>query len=307
MTEPAGKLLKAIICLFIVCVTAQTAAADVQDYPNSSVKYVVPYSPWSAADSIGRLTAARLEEALRVPVIVEDKSGAAGNIACDYLAKSAPDGYNIGTVATAVTGSISLDKNLPYHTFRDFTPIGLNAVLHLAVVVNRSLPIRNIRELGSYAKSNPGKLTFGSAGVGTGSHLSVELLRMLADIDITHASYKGTANALPDLLENRISLMFDFVPLAIEHIKADKLRAIAVTMKNRSPLLPEVPTIKESGIPQYEFTNRFGVAGPTGIPPDIVTKLNAAIVRGMNGEALCAELIQRGGEVVTRTPQKVDL
>ena len=307
MTESAGKLLKAIICLFIVCVTAQTAAADVQDYPNRPVKYVVPYSPWSAADFIGRLTAARLEEALRVPVIVENKSGAAGNIAWDYLAKSAPDGYNIRTVATAVTGSISLDKNLPYHTLRDFTPIGLNAVLHSAVVVNPSLPIRNIRELVSYATSNPGKLTFGSAGVGTGSHLSVELLRVLADIDIMHAPYKETVNPIPDPLENRISLMFDFVPLAIEHIKVGKLRAIAVTMKNRSPLLPEIPTIKESSVRQYEFTNWFGVVGPAGIPPDIVTKLNAAIVKGMSGEASRAELIQRGGEVVTRTPQKVDL
>lgn len=304
MTEPMGKLLKATICLLILCGTVLTAVADVQDYPNKPIKYIVPYSPGSAADYISRLTAARLEEALRVPVIVENRPGAAGNIAWDYLAKSAPDGYTIGTVATAVTSSISLNRNLPYHPLLDFTPIGLNAVLHSAVVVNPSLPIKNIRELVSYAKSNPGKLTFGSAGVGTGSHLSVELLRVLADLDIAHVPYKGTVNALPDLLENRISLMFDFVPLAIEHIKTGKLRAIAVTMKDRSPLLPEVPTIKESGIPQYEFTNWFGVVGPAGIPPDIVTKLNAAIVKGMSSEASRAELIQRGGEVVTSTPQE---
>jgi tripartite-type tricarboxylate transporter receptor subunit TctC len=278
--------------------------AHAQDYPNRPIKYIVPYSAGSAADFISRLTAARLEEALRVPVVVENKPGAAGNIAWDFIAKSAPDGYTIGTVATAVTSSISLNKNLPYHPLRDFTPIGLNAVLHSAVVVNPTLPIKNVPELIAYAKSNPGKLTFGSAGVGTGSHLSVELLRVLANIDITHVPYKGTVNALPDLLENRISLMFDFVPLSIENIKGGKLRAIAVTMKDRSPLLPEVPTIKESGVPEYEFTNWFGVVGPAGIPADIVARLNAAIVKGMGNETTRAELIQRGGQVATSTPQE---
>ncbi len=303
MTDRICKFSKAALCLFILYCAGMTLA-HAQDYPNRPIKYIVPYSAGSAADFISRLTAARLEEALRVPVVVENKPGAAGNIAWDFIAKSAPDGYTIGTVATAVTSSISLNKNLPYHPLRDFTPIGLNAVLHSAVVVNPTLPIKNVPELIAYAKSNPGKLTFGSAGVGTGSHLSVELLRVLANIDITHVPYKGTVNALPDLLENRISLMFDFVPLSIENIKGGKLRAIAVTMKDRSPLLPEVPTIKESGVPEYEFTNWFGVVGPAGIPADIVARLNAAIVKGMGNETTRAELIQRGGQVATSTPQE---
>lgn len=257
-----------------------------------------------ASLAISRLTAARMEEALGVSVVVDNKPGAAGNIAWDFVAKSAPDGYTIGTVATAVTSSVSLMKSLPYHPLRDFTPIGLNAVLHSAVVINPSLPINSIPELVVYAKADPGKLTFGSAGVGTGSHLSVELFRVVSKIDMTHVPYKSTVNALPDLLENRISLMFDFVPVSLEHIKTGKLRPLAVTMKKRSPLLPDVPTIGESGVPEYEFTNWFGVVGPAGMPADVVAKLNDAIVKGMNREAMRAELIQRGGEVMTSTSQE---
>jgi tripartite-type tricarboxylate transporter receptor subunit TctC len=279
-------------------------SVQAQDYPNRPIRLIIPYSPGTASDFLSRLTATHISDALGVPVVSENKVGAGGNIAWDFVAKAAPDGYTIGTVATAFASSISLSKGLSYDPLRDFTPIGLNAVIHSVVLVSSALPVYTISDLIRYAKANPGKLTFASAGVGTGSHLSAELFRVLAGIEMTHVPYRGTVNALPDLLENRVSLMFDFVPVSIEHVKSGKLRALAVTMRDRSPLLPNVPTMREAGVADYEFTNWFGIVGPAKMPAGVVAKLNEAIVKGMNSQAMRDEMLRRGGDVVTSTPEE---
>jgi tripartite-type tricarboxylate transporter receptor subunit TctC len=279
-----------------------TSAAIAQTYPSKPIRFVVPYSPGGAGDILGRLTAARLQEVLGNPVIVENRPGAGGNIAAEMVMKSPPDGYTIVNVATAFASNPALSKKPSFDPLKDFTPISLNAVLHSVVVVNQQLPIKTMQEFVAYARANPGKLVFGSSGNGSGSHLSVELFKVVTKTDLVHAPYKSTVNALPDLFENRIGFLFDFVPVSIEHIRAGKLRPLAVTMKNRSPLLPEVPTVRESTGVDYEFTNWFGVIGPAGMPADIVAKLNDAIVKGMNTPEAKAELTKRGGEVVTSTP-----
>jgi tripartite-type tricarboxylate transporter receptor subunit TctC len=287
-----------------VLLAAPATDALAQAFPAKPIRFIVPYSAGGAGDILGRLTAARMQDALGSPVVVENRPGAGGNIAAELTAKSAADGYTIVNVATAFTSNVSLQKKLPYDWQKDFTPISLNAVLHSVVVVNPQVPVKTMREFMDNARANPGKLTFGSSGNGSGSHLSVELFKVVSRTNLTHVPYKSTVNALPDLFENRISFLFDFVPVSLEHIRAGKVRPLAVTMRARSPLLPDVPTIREATGLDYEFTNWFGVLGPAGLAPDVLAKLNDAIVRGMNNAEARAELAKRGGDVTTGTPQE---
>ena len=248
---------------------AQTAA-----WPTRPVKIVVTFPPGGAPDTLARVLADKWSQALGQPVTVENKAGAGGNLGADFVAKSAPDGSTLvlGTVGTHAINQ-SLYAKMPFNNVKDFTPITFLASTPNLLVVNNSVPAKNVKELIELAKKEP--LTFGSSGSGTSIHLSGELFNTLAGVKMTHIPYKGRAQAVPDLLGGRITMIFDNMPSALPLVKAGEVRAIAVTSATRSAAAPNIPTIAESGLPQFEATSWFALLGPAGMSRDVQLKINA--------------------------------
>src|SRR5438552_13835540 len=256
----------ALAALRTVCVSGASA----QTYPTRPIRLVVPFPAGGTTDILAREVGQRLSMTLGQPVVIDNRPGAAGNIGADLVAKSAPDGYTLlmGTVGTHAINA-SLYAKMPYDHVKDFAPIILVAGVPNVLVVNPSLPVNSVQELIAYAKANPGKLNFASSGPGTSIHLSGELFKVMAGVQMTHVPYKGSAPALQDLLGGQVQLMFDNLPPSLPHIKAGKLRALAVTSVARSPALPDVPTIAESGLPGFEASSWFGILVPAGTPSAI--------------------------------------
>ena len=247
-------------------------------YPHQPIRIVVPVPPGGATDIMARAVAQRLTEAWNAQVFVDNRPGAGGNVGAELVAKAPSDGYTLlmGTVGThAINGS--LYPRMPYDAMKDFAPIVLVAAVPNVLEVNPALPVNSVAELIAYAKANPGKLNFASSGSGTSIHLSGELFKVMAGVQMTHVPYKGSAPALTDLMGGQVQLMFDNLPPSLPQIKAGKLRALAVTTATRAPALPDVPTIAEAGLPGYESSSWFGLLAPAGTPRDIVVKLNAEI------------------------------
>jgi tripartite-type tricarboxylate transporter receptor subunit TctC len=263
---------------FGLLVAAFAAGAWAQDYPTKPIRIVVPFPPGGATDLLARAVAQRLTEKWGQAVIVDNRPGAGGNIGSELVAKAAPDGYTLemGTVGTHAINA-SLYAKMPYDHVKDFVPIVLVAAVPNVLVVNPSLPVKSVQELIAYAKANPGKLNFASSGNGTSIHLSGELFKVMAGVQMTHVPYKGSAPALQDLIAGQVQLMFDNLPPSLPQIKAGKLRALAVTTAKRSPALPDLPTIAESGLPGFESSSWFGLLAPAGTPQPIVAKLNAEV------------------------------
>ena len=257
---------------------AATPAFAQADYPSKPIRLVVPFPPGGTTDILARAVAQKLTEDWHQQVIVDNRPGAGGNIGADLVAKSAPDGYTLlmGTIGTQAINP-SLYARMPYDAQKDFAPVILVAGVPNVLEVNPALPVHTVQELIAYAKANPGKLNFASSGNGTSIHLSGELFKSMTGVQMTHVPYKGSAPALADLAGGQVQLMFDNLPSSLGLIKGGKLRAIAVTSAQRSPALPDIPTIAESGLPAYEATAWFGVLAPAKTPPAIVDKLNAAI------------------------------
>ncbi|MBC7781885.1 MAG: tripartite tricarboxylate transporter substrate binding protein [Proteobacteria bacterium] len=287
----------------VLCLLGATCFA--QGWPSRPMRLVIPFAPGGGADIAGRLIAQELSEALKQTVLVENRAGAGGTLALDHVAKSPADGYSI---ALGHLGGIAiapfLYKTLPFDPIRDLVPVTL-AVNGLSVlVVNPALPVKTVAELIAYAKANPNKLSFGSAGSGTDTHLAGELFRTLTGTTMIHIPYKGGAPAMLDLIAGRTQLSFASVATAISYVQADKLRAIAMTGSRRFDGLPGVPTIAESGVPGYEINNWYGLFVPAGTPQDIVTRLNAATVRAVQNPELRARLTAAGLEPVWNTPSE---
>ena len=281
------------------------ASCFAQGWPNRPMRLVIPFAPGGGADIAGRLIAQELSEALKQPMLVENRTGAGGTLALDNVAKSPADGYSI---ALGHVGGIAiapfLYKTLPFDPIRDLVPVTL-AVNGLSVlVVNPALPVKTVAELIAYAKANPNKLAFGSAGSGTDTHLAGELFRTMTGTTMIHIPYKGGAPAMLDLIAGRTQLSFASVATAISYIQADKLRAIAMTGSRRFDGLPGVPTIAESGVPGYEINNWYGLFVPAGTPQDIVTRLNAVTVKAVQNPELRARLTAAGLEPVWNTPSE---
>jgi tripartite-type tricarboxylate transporter receptor subunit TctC len=259
---------------------AQPAAAQAPAYPTKPIRLVVPFPPGGATDILARNVAQKLTETWGQSVVVDNRPGAGGNIGSELVAKAAPDGYTLemGTVGTHAINA-SLYSKMPYDHVKDFAPIILVAGVPNVLVVNPSLPVNSVQELIAYAKANPGKLNFASSGPGTSIHLSGELFKVMAGVQMTHVPYKGSAPALQDLLGGQVQLMFDNLPPSLPQIKAGKLRALAVTSLTRAPALPDVPTIAESGLPGFEASSWFGILAPAGTPPAIIAKVNAEVAK----------------------------
>ncbi len=253
--------------------------AFAQDYPSKPVRIIVPFAPGGSADVFGRFIAQRLQEALGQNVIIDNRPGAGSVIGTDAVAKSAPDGHTLLLMSNTHTVNESLIPNKPFQLMRDFTPVAPINYSDLVLVVKAALPVNTLPELLQAAKVRPGSLSYASSGPGTPYHMAGELLKAMAGVDILHIPYKGSAGARTDVLGGQVDMMFDAIPTMSEHIKSGKVRALATTGKQRSAILPGVPTASEAGVPGYEATIWLGLMAPRGTPPAVVNRLNAEMTR----------------------------
>lgn len=281
------------------------AGAQAQAYPTKPVTMIVPYAPGGTGEILGRSLAMKLSEILGQNVIVESRPGAGGNIGAEIVARnSRPDGYTLLFTATSLASNVSLMKKMPIDPLKDLAAIAPMAAIQTIAVVNPALPLHNIGELVAYAKANPGKLAFGSSGIGTSNHLSVELFKVVAGVDMLHVPYKSAGQALPDVISGQVNLMFDLMPSAINHVRQGRLRSLAVTGPKRSPAAPELPTVAEAGVAGYEFTAWFGLFAPAATPKEVVARLNAAVVKAIESPDLKARMEQLGAEPFAATPEQ---
>jgi len=285
-------------------VYSNAIAQDV--FPNKPIRLVTLTPPGGSLDILARTIAQGLTEQMKQTVLVDNKTGAGGNLGVNIVAKSAPDGYTIGMVTIATHGiNPSLYGNkMPFNAIKDFAPITLAAELKNILVVNPSLPIKNVQELVAYAKTNPGKLSFGSAGTGTSQHLAGEMLKLMTQIDVVHVPYKGLAQAVPDLMSGQIQFMFSMIPDSLPHIRAGKLRSIGIASPKRSVIVPDVAPIAEQGFPGFEVVGWFGVVAPAGTPKDIVARYNKEIITALGHPEVRERLANMGMDVSTTTPEQ---
>ena len=290
-------------CALALCAIAPLAAAQSVAYPTKPVRIVVPFPAAGTTDFLARAVAHKLSEAWGQQVIVDNRPGAGGNIGSELVAKSAPDGYTLlmGTVGTHAINP-SLYAKMPYDHVKDFTPVILVAGVPNVLVVHPSLPASSVQELIAYAKANPGKLNFASSGNGTSIHLSGELFKAMTGVQMAHVPYKGSAPALTDLVGGQVQLMFDNLPSSLAFIKAGQLRALAVTSASRSPTLPDLPTLAESGLPGFEASSWFGLLAPAGTPKDIVAKIHTAVAAWLASNDAKEKLVVQGAIAAGGSP-----
>jgi tripartite-type tricarboxylate transporter receptor subunit TctC len=282
-------------CLSIVAVLAAAPCAGAADYPTRPIKLVVPYAAGGPTDVLGRLIGEYLGRDLKQAVIVENKAGAQGAIGAEAVARSEPDGYTLFvTAASIIVLNPMLYKKLSYDPVKDFRMLALVTDLPVVMEIHPSVPARTVAEFVAYAKQNPGKINFGSAGTGGTIHLAGEMFKQIAGVDMVHVPYKGAGPALTDLLSGNIQVMFDTLSTALPPVKSGLLRAIAVSSEARSPDLPDVPTIAESGYPDYRVSVWYGIAAPAKLPDDIAQKISASLDRGLNDDAFRASLERIG-------------
>jgi tripartite-type tricarboxylate transporter receptor subunit TctC len=279
--------------------------AAAQAWPSKPIKYIVPFAPGGTTDILGRTIADKLSIALGQPVVIENKPGAGGGLGAEFVAKAAPDGYTImgGTISTHAINA-SLYKDLPYDPVKNFVPITLIARVPNMLVINPNVPAKNVQELVALLKANPGKYTFASSGNGTSQHLSGELFKIQAGVDMQHIPYKGSPPALQDVMGGQVTMTFDNITTAWPLAKDGKLRAVAVTTAKRSSIAPDVPTLAEAGLPGYEIGSWQGVFAPAGTPPEIVKRLNAEIVKIINSPDVQQRLSTLGAEPAPNTPEE---
>jgi tripartite-type tricarboxylate transporter receptor subunit TctC len=284
---------------FAACVTAivamMAAHARAGDYPTHPIKMVVPYAAGGPTDLLGRLVADFLSKDLKQTVIVENKAGAQGAIGAEMVARSEPDGYTLFTAAASIIVlNPLLYKKLSYDPVKDFRMLALVTDGPVVMEISPSVPARTVAEFVAYAKQNPGKLNFGSAGTGGTIHLAGEMFKQITGIEMTHVPYKGAGPALADLLGGNIQVMFDTLSTALPPVKSGSLRALGVSSEHRSPDLPDVPTIAESGYPEYRVSVWYGIAAPAKLPDEIAAKISASLDRAMNDDAFRAQLEKIG-------------
>jgi tripartite-type tricarboxylate transporter receptor subunit TctC len=287
----------------LVCAFASGAFA--QAYPGKLVKLMVPFPPGGGVDTLARIVQAKLAEGLGQSVIVENKAGAAGQIGVDSVAKSSADGYTvlIGSPG-AMSVAPSLNPKLPYRPLNDLAPVTQGVLISNVLVVNPSLPVKNVAELIALARSQPGKLTFASGGTGSSPHLSGELFKLMAKVDILHVPYKGTSPALNDVVGGQANMFFSD-PSALNLVKAGRLRALAQTTATRSPSIPDLPTVVESGLSGYSATNWYGFFVPAGTPAPVIERLNTELVKALNAPEVRSRLVAAGMDPAPSTPQEL--
>ncbi|MEM5430966.1 tripartite tricarboxylate transporter substrate binding protein [Cupriavidus oxalaticus] len=300
------RLLAAGVALAATFAGFAGAAHAQGGYPTKPITLIVPFSAGGTTDILARIVGLQLGKALGQPVVIDNRPGAGGNIGASLAAKAPGDGYTLfmGTIGTHAINQ-SLYSKLPYDPIKDFAPITRVAMVPNLVVVNPKVPVNNVKELVAYVKANPDKLSYGSSGSGSSMHLSGELFNSMTGLHIQHIPYKGSAPAVNDLLGNQIGLMFDNMPSSYPHVKAGKLRAIAVTSAKRSPALPNVPTVAESGVPGYEATSWFALYATGGTPQPIVDRLNAEVVKILAMPEVKKQMADQGAEPNPEKPAQL--
>jgi tripartite-type tricarboxylate transporter receptor subunit TctC len=284
---------------------ALAAGAQAQQaFPGKPITIVVPASPGGAIDIAARLIGARFTAAWGQPVNIENKGGAAGMLGSDFVAKAAPDGYTLALVASSHAINPSMYKKLPFDTVKSFEPVVLTHVVPLMLVVNKDVPAKNVGELVGYLKSHAGQASYASSGNGGAPHMSAELFKSMAGVDVAHVPYKGSTAAHPDLIAGRTALMFDTVAAVAPQVKGDKLRALAVTTPKRSALFPDLPTMSEAGLKGYETSTWGGLLAPAGTPKDVIAKLNTEANKALAAPDVREKLAAAGIEPAGGTPQQ---
>jgi tripartite-type tricarboxylate transporter receptor subunit TctC len=274
-------------------------------WPQKQIRIVVPFPAGGIADQFARIIGGKLADTWGQPVVIENRAGAGGNIGADVVAKSPPDGYNLvmGSIGTHAVNA-ALFKNMPYDIAKDFTPIALVIEAEGLLVTPVGLEVRSVKDIVDAARAQPSKLSYASAGVGTTSHLAGELFKSMAKVDLTHVPYKGNVPAITDLIGGQTSMLFATMPTAMPHVRAGKLRAIAVIGKERSPALPDVPTVAEAALPGFDASNWIGLFGPAGLPADITNKLNGEVLRILRMPEIQTRLASEGARFTATTPSE---
>jgi len=293
------------LCGLVLLALPALASAQSGPYPNRPIRLLVGVPPGGTTDLVARVVGDQLSKQIGQPIIIENRGGAGGNIAAEAVAKSPPDGYTLflGPVGTMTINPFVYAK-MPFDTMRDFAPISQLSSLPIVMVINPSVPAKNVKEFIAFAKANPGTASFASGGNGTQTHLAGEMFKTMTGVEMIHVPYKGTAPAMVDLLGGRVSAMYDQIATAMPHIKAGKLVAIGVTTAKRSAIAPEIPTIAESGVPGYEATTWHGLFAPAGTPKDVIDKLNAEVVKALNSPDVIEKFKANGIDPVSSTPQQ---
>ena len=300
-----NTIARSILLAASLALTGVQPALAAEAYPTRPIRLIVPFPPGGGTDIMGRLVESHLTEKLGVQTVVDNRGGAGGIIGTELAAKANPDGHTllIGSVST-ISINPSLHPKLPFDTVKDLAPVSLIASTPSVVVVTANLPARSVKELIALAKAKPGQLNFASAGSGTSHHLGGEFLKLTADINIVHVPYKGTAPAVTDLVSGQVSMMIANMPAVLPMIKAGRLRALAVTSLSRSSLMPELPTVAESGLPGFEVIVWYGVLAPAATPKPIIAKLNGYLKQMAGVPEVKERLAGQGAEAISNTPEE---
>jgi tripartite-type tricarboxylate transporter receptor subunit TctC len=276
-----------------------------QSYPTRAIRIVCPYVAGGGSDFVARTIALKLTETIGQSVVVDNRPGGGTNIGAELVAHAPPDGYTIFLGGTPTAVNVTLYKKLPFDVLKDFAPITETTVAPNLLVVHPSLPVRTVKELIALAKSRPGQLTYGSAGIASSNHLSGALFKMMAGIDIVHVPYKGGGAAVTDLLAGNISMYFSTTPSSMPHVRTGRLRALAVTSAKRSPIVPDIPTMAEAALPGFEMSAWHALFAPAGTPPAVVKKLADEVVRALRQPDVKERLAAQGVDAIGTTPEEL--
>ena len=302
-----NMVIASIVAMAMASLSNVANAESAQAYPSRPIKIVVPFAPGGTTDALARLVGQRLTSAWGQPVVVENKPGAGATLGADLVAKSPGDGYTLLMGATHHTIAQNVYAKVPYQFDRDLSPITIVAMVPNMVVVHQNVPAKNIQELIALAKSQPGKLNYGSAGSGTAHHMIGEMFKMQVGVDIVHVPYKGSSPAVADLLGGQLDIMFDTVTSGLPQVKAGKLRALAVSTAKRSSAMPDVPSLSETVLPGFDVGTWFGLLAPASTSPDIVAKLNLEIVKIVNMPDVRQQMLGMGSEPIGNTQSQMSL
>lgn len=298
-----NKRMRCLFAMVAALVATASTSVSAQTYPTKPIRFIVGFPPGGATEFIARLIGQKLTQSMGQQVIVDNRPGAAGNLGIELAARAAPDGYTLLLVAPNITISPSLYKKLGYDTVKDFAPIARVAAVPMVIVTPGNLPATTLKEFIALAKAKPGALNYASSGVGTSLHLAAELFKLQAGVNLVHIAYKGSSLAMNDVISGQVHTLFIGIPAPAPHIKTGRLRGLAVIAPQRSPTLPDVPTVAEAGMPNLDVTTWYGVFAPFGTPRAIVTQLNREINQAMQAADVKEKLAAQSTNAIVGTPE----